>query len=72
MLYTNPSTNAEARPGEGTSAGYERFELEGMSFEINWDDLDPPDGHPDAEELPHEEVVAWCSRAVRLPKEMLE
>jgi len=34
------------------------LELNGYFFEVDWDEIDPPEGHPDAQEIPHETVVA--------------
>ena len=42
-------------------------EYNGYFFEINWDELDPPEGHPDAEEVPHEEVVTEMCELLGLP-----
>jgi hypothetical protein len=42
-------------------------ELNGYFFEIDWDELDPPEGHPDAQTVPHEVVVAEICERLGLP-----
>jgi hypothetical protein len=43
-------------------------ELNGYFFErIAWDELDPPQGHPDAEEVPHEVVMNEICEILGIP-----
>jgi hypothetical protein len=34
------------------------IELNGELFEVDWNELDPPEGHPDAEEI--DDDVVWA------------
>lgn len=42
-------------------------EFNGYFFEIDWDEIDPPEGHPDAQELPHEAAMAEICQQLGFP-----
>ena len=42
-------------------------EIDGYFFEINWDEIDPPDGSADGPGIPHEEAMAEVCRQLGLP-----
>jgi hypothetical protein len=43
------------------------IELGGYVFKVDWDEIDPPDGHSDMEEVSHETVVADMCALLGLP-----
>lgn len=43
------------------------LEMDGFLFTIDWERLDPPRGHPDAEEIPDGEAMAELCEALGLP-----
>ena len=45
------------------------LELNGYFFEVDWDEIDPPEGHPDAQEIPHETVVAEIRALLGAPND---
>src|SRR5690348_3759894 len=42
-------------------------EFDGYLYDLNWDELDPPEGDPGAEEIPHEVVMAEICAQLGLP-----
>lgn len=43
------------------------LELDGFRFTLHWDWLDPPKGHPDAEEIADAEAMAELCESLGLP-----
>jgi hypothetical protein len=47
------------------------LELNGYIFQIDWDSIDPPEDHPDADEISHEAVMAEMCELMGLPPNSL-
>jgi hypothetical protein len=45
-----------------------RMEFNGLMFDPpDWDEIDPPEGHPDAVGIPHDEVMKRLRESLGLP-----
>ena len=42
-------------------------EVDGYFFEVDWDEIDPPDGSAEGPDIPHEEAMAEACKQLGLP-----